>query len=193
MEFALHALSPLDGRYARTTQPFRRISRNLDSSPTAFAWKWSISLPWPNSLSLPSRGSTTSKTGFATDLHPVFGSGCARDQANRKNNQPRRQSRRVLFKRSNDQAWPGSQAEYVHFGLTSQDINNTAIPLSIKEYHEEIFLPALEDLLDQLRDQAKHGLICPCWPEPTDNPPPPHAWAKNGRFLSFDLSSNGTC
>ncbi|WP_367115503.1 lyase family protein, partial [Marivivens sp.] len=47
------------------------------------------------------------------------------------------------------------QAEFIHFGLTSQDVNNTAIPLSIKEYHEDIFRPALEDLLATLKDQAQ--------------------------------------
>jgi adenylosuccinate lyase len=37
--------------------------------------------------------------------------------------------------------------EWVHFGLTSQDINNTAIPLSIKESMEEVILPALFNIL----------------------------------------------
>jgi len=37
--------------------------------------------------------------------------------------------------------------EFVHFGLTSQDINNTAIPLSLKNALEEVISPALEDLI----------------------------------------------
>ena len=41
--------------------------------------------------------------------------------------------------------------EFIHFGLTSQDINNTAIPLSIKEAVQEVYLPALEQLLSKLR------------------------------------------
>ena len=41
--------------------------------------------------------------------------------------------------------------EFIHFGLTSQDINNTAIPLSIKEAVPRVYLPALEQLLGKLR------------------------------------------
>ena len=41
--------------------------------------------------------------------------------------------------------------EFIHFGLTSQDVNNTAIPLSIKEAVQQVYLPALEQLLGKLR------------------------------------------
>ena len=40
--------------------------------------------------------------------------------------------------------------EFVHFGLTSQDINNTAIPLSIKEAVETVYIPAMDDLKAKL-------------------------------------------
>lgn len=46
-------------------------------------------------------------------------------------------------------------AEWIHFGLTSQDINNTAIPLSWKHAIEEEYLPALQNLVLQLRKMAK--------------------------------------
>jgi adenylosuccinate lyase len=42
--------------------------------------------------------------------------------------------------------------EFVHFGLTSQDINNTAIPLSIKEALNQVIFPAFEELLQQLKE-----------------------------------------
>lgn len=48
--------------------------------------------------------------------------------------------------------------EFVHFGLTSQDINNTAIPLSIKEFHQHYFNEALEAVvkaIDKLSLQCK--------------------------------------
>ena len=41
--------------------------------------------------------------------------------------------------------------EFIHFGLTSQDINNTSVPLSIKEALEEVFCPQLEELIAQLQ------------------------------------------
>ncbi|EKF56464.1 adenylosuccinate lyase [Galbibacter marinus] len=45
--------------------------------------------------------------------------------------------------------------EFIHFGLTSQDINNTAIPLSIKEALEQSYLPSYESLIDKLQSLAK--------------------------------------
>ena len=40
--------------------------------------------------------------------------------------------------------------EFIHFGLTSQDINNTAIPLSIKEFISNIYIPELDKLIKHL-------------------------------------------
>lgn len=45
--------------------------------------------------------------------------------------------------------------EFIHFGLTSQDINNTAIPLSVKEAIQKVYLPELEALQVQLVDLAE--------------------------------------
>ncbi|MDX2359960.1 MAG: adenylosuccinate lyase [Crocinitomicaceae bacterium] len=45
--------------------------------------------------------------------------------------------------------------EFVHFGLTSQDINNTSIPLSLKEAIEEQYLPLLDRLIAQLETYSK--------------------------------------
>jgi adenylosuccinate lyase len=45
--------------------------------------------------------------------------------------------------------------EFIHFGLTSQDINNTSVPLSIKEALEQVYIPLLEELVEQLNDYAE--------------------------------------
>lgn len=44
----------------------------------------------------------------------------------------------------------GKYKEFIHFGLTSQDINNTAIPLSLKEYMDIEFIPSLKNLVAEL-------------------------------------------
>ena len=41
--------------------------------------------------------------------------------------------------------------EFIHFGLTSQDINNTAIPLSIKDAIGDVYIPMYQELLDRLK------------------------------------------
>ena len=45
--------------------------------------------------------------------------------------------------------------EFVHFGLTSQDINNTSVPLSVKEALADVYLPLAERLVGQLRSYAE--------------------------------------
>ena len=45
--------------------------------------------------------------------------------------------------------------EFIHFGLTSQDINNTSVPLSIKEALNEVYVPLVEELIAQLQSYAE--------------------------------------
>lgn len=51
--------------------------------------------------------------------------------------------------------------EFIHFGLTSQDINNTSIPLSLKEYIEEDYLSLLGDLVVTLSEMAEEWAEIP--------------------------------
>ncbi len=46
-------------------------------------------------------------------------------------------------------------SEFIHFGLTSQDINNTSIPLSLKEAHDTIFFPNLMAVVEQIQELAE--------------------------------------
>jgi len=46
-------------------------------------------------------------------------------------------------------------AEFIHFGLTSQDINNTAIPLSLKDSFDHVYYNMLDELIDQLEGLAE--------------------------------------
>jgi len=52
-------------------------------------------------------------------------------------------------------------SEFVHFGLTSQDINNTATPLLIKDAHATILLPAINGIIEQLESFAKEWANVP--------------------------------
>ena len=51
--------------------------------------------------------------------------------------------------------------EFIHFGLTSQDINNTSVPLSIKDALREVYYPQLEELIAQLRAYAEEWADIP--------------------------------
>lgn len=45
--------------------------------------------------------------------------------------------------------------EFIHFGLTSQDINNTAIPYSLRDAIKDVFYPLIDDVINQLTDMAE--------------------------------------
>ncbi|HNY23455.1 MAG TPA: adenylosuccinate lyase [Bacteroidales bacterium] len=49
----------------------------------------------------------------------------------------------------------GDYCEFIHFGLTSQDINNTAIPLSLKHGIQHVYLPMLKKIIEMLGDKAQ--------------------------------------
>ena len=51
--------------------------------------------------------------------------------------------------------------EFIHFGLTSQDINNTSVPLSVKEALEQVYYPLVESLIEQLHDYAEEWKTVP--------------------------------
>ena len=59
-----------------------------------------------------------------------------------------------FIKKHIDELGLGAVKEFIHFGLTSQDINNTAIPLSLKHAMEQSILPAYRRLLEELRVKA---------------------------------------
>jgi adenylosuccinate lyase len=50
-----------------------------------------------------------------------------------------------------DQLGLSEQKEFIHFALTSQDINNIAIPLMLKESLSEVYIPTLKKLIQQLK------------------------------------------
>ena len=45
--------------------------------------------------------------------------------------------------------------EFIHFGLTSQDINNTSVPLSIKDALNEVYYPGIQEVIDMLKKYAE--------------------------------------
>lgn len=60
-----------------------------------------------------------------------------------------------FLKRQFNKLGLGKWKEFLHFGLTSQDINNTAVPLSMMEAHKLVVKPAIEEVIDKLKDMAK--------------------------------------
>ena len=73
--------------------------------------------------------------------------------------------------------------EFIHFGLTSQDINNTSIPLSTKEAFEQVYLPSLIALIAKLKDLAMEWKNIPMLARTHGQPASPTRLGKE--FLVF--------
>ncbi|GAB2772717.1 adenylosuccinate lyase [Salinimicrobium soli] len=59
-----------------------------------------------------------------------------------------------FIKKKFDELDLAAYKEFIHFGLTSQDINNTAVPLSIKDAMENVYFPQLNELIGRLEEMA---------------------------------------
>jgi len=66
-----------------------------------------------------------------------------------------------FIKKAFDKLGLSSYKEFIHFGLTSQDINNTAIPLSIKEAMNEVYVPQYFQLLEKLEELTAEWAAIP--------------------------------
>ena len=77
----------------------------------------------------------------------------------------------------------GDYSEYVHFGLTSQDVNNTAVPLMIKNSISEILLPEIDSLLSHMNELADRNSV-PMIARTHGQPASPTTFGKEIRVFS---------
>ena len=77
--------------------------------------------------------------------------------------------------------------EFIHFGLTSQDINNTSVPLSLKEAIEEVYLPTLQRLVDDLKRKAEEWADVPMLAKTHGQPASPTRLGKEVQVFVYRL------
>ncbi len=78
--------------------------------------------------------------------------------------------------------------EFIHFGLTSQDINNTSVPLSIKEALTDVYYPMLEELIGQLKDYAEEWKDIPMLAKTHGQPASPTRLGKEIQVFVYRLT-----
>lgn len=87
--------------------------------------------------------------------------------------------------------------EFIHFGLTSQDINNTSVPLSVKESLEQVYYPQVEELIAQLQTYADEWKDVPMLAKTHGQPASPTRLGKEIMVyvyrLTEQLNSLKTC
>lgn len=78
--------------------------------------------------------------------------------------------------------------EFIHFGLTSQDINNTSVPLSIKEALENVYYPGIQALIDRLEEYAQRWKDIPMLARTHGQPASPTRLGKEIEVFAYRLS-----
>ncbi len=149
---ALTAISPIDGRYRKTTEvlsdyfsEYALIRYRLRVEVEYFLALCRLPLPQLEDID---------EENVATNLRNIYNNFTHEEAQNIKDLEAITnhdvKAVEYFLKNKLDSLNMGDSKEFIHFGLTSQDINNTAVPLSLKEFKRDVLLPALEDLLNTI-------------------------------------------
>ena len=79
--------------------------------------------------------------------------------------------------------------EFIHFGLTSQDINNTSVPMSVKDATTEVLLPMLRELIDKLNAFAEEWYDVPMLAKTHGQPASPTRLGKEIKVFAYRLET----
>ena len=77
--------------------------------------------------------------------------------------------------------------EFIHFGLTSQDINNTSVPMMVKESLDNVFIPAVEELIAKLNGFAEDWKEVPMLAKTHGQPASPTRLGKEIKVFAYRL------
>lgn len=77
--------------------------------------------------------------------------------------------------------------EYIHFGLTSQDINNTSVPLSLKDCNDDVLLPMLDEIIDLINAKATEWKDVPMLAHTHGQPASPTCLGKEIKVFAYRL------
>lgn len=77
--------------------------------------------------------------------------------------------------------------EFIHFGLTSQDINNTSVPMMVKESLSDVFVPAIEELIAKLNAYAEEWKNIPMLAKTHGQPASPTRLGKEIKVFAYRM------
>lgn len=158
---SLNAVSPIDGRYRSKCEPLAKYFSEgaLIKYRVRVEVEYFIALADRLKDQRPGLADVASKAEQLRDIYRAFTDDDAqaiKDIEKTTNHDVK--AVEYFLKGKFDQMGLAGLKEFIHFGLTSQDINNTSVPLSMKECHDEVLLPAyrrLQALLDERAEEWK--------------------------------------
>lgn len=158
----LLAVSPVDGRYSRQTEPLREFF----SEYALIRYRVRVEIEYFIALCrIPLPQLADFDSSLFEPLRDIYRTMTPEDAAKVKeiekvtNHDVKAVEYFIKdrFKELGIMKW----GEFVHFGLTSQDINNTSVPLSFKEAVELCFMPLMTEVLDMMRGMAQEWADIP--------------------------------
>lgn len=152
----LTAISPIDGRYRTKAEPLA----DYFSEYALMKYRLRVEIEYFISLcELPLPQLSTIDHGLFGKLRQIYESFDVEaaqrvKEIEKTTNHDVKAIEYFIKERFDSIGIPAEYKEFVHFGLTSQDINNTSVPLSLKDALNEVYYPKVEELIAQLRSYA---------------------------------------
>ncbi|MGO2294373.1 MAG: adenylosuccinate lyase [Psychroflexus halocasei] len=159
---ALEAITPIDGRYASKTNSLSPYF----SESALIKYRLRIEIEYFISLcELPLPQLKDFDKGLYKDLRSIYQDFSLDDAKKVKSIEAVTnhdvKAVEYFIKEKMDELGLKDSKEFIHFGLTSQDINNTAVPLSLKEALSEVYLKDLEELISKLKSLSADWIEIP--------------------------------
>lgn len=150
MSASLHALSPLDGRYASATQSLTPYF----SEYGLIYYRVRVEVEYLIALTGVLPDLKNFPKGKIADLQNIYTKFNEADAVSIKEIEKTTnhdvKAVEYFLKKKFDELGLSDYKEFIHFGLTSQDVNNTAIPLSLKEAMITVLVPAIQNIVTTL-------------------------------------------
>ena len=149
--YSLNAISPIDGRYYTKT----KVLSNYFSESSLIRYRVKVEIEYFIYLcELPLPQLINVKKDLFLKLRSYYNDFSDKDAQRVKDIELTTnhdvKAVEYFIKEKMDLDGIGEAREFVHFGLTSQDINNTAVPMSIMDALKDIYLPSLNNLVDDI-------------------------------------------
>lgn len=159
---SLQAISPIDGRYASKTEKLIPFF----SEEALIKYRVQVEIEYFIALvELPLPQLKSFDTNLFSELRKLYSNFSSEDAQQIKNTEKITnhdvKAVEYFIKEKFDALGLEKYKEFIHFGLTSQDINNTAIPLSLKEAMNEVYVPQLFEVKDKLKGLANEWAEIP--------------------------------
>ena len=188
---SLNAISPIDGRYRSKVEPLAAYF----SEEALIRYRVRVEIEYFIALGclpqLPVKSLLAERPQLLEQLRQIYLSfGDAEAQEVKEIEKTTNHDVKAVeyfIKRRFDTLQLEPYKEFVHFGLTSQDINNTSVPLSLKECHEQVLLPQYQAVLELLERRAQEWKEVPMLAHTHGQPASPTSLGKEMMVFAYRL------